>query len=168
MGDVLDDLEARISRTKHDIAALQTQLVDLEKAAQLLRPYFRPFALVSTHSIQAEPKASRLVTNIEQPTGDLTGLTILEAAERILAESDGEYIDSEEIGRRALARGYRTSSGRNPEGDPAKILKSFAVIMRRNPDKFDRQGKRFCLKQQESPEDQGAPEEPALMDEGTG
>jgi hypothetical protein len=80
---------------------------------------------------------------------------ILEAAGQILRESGGASIESDEIARQALARGYRTSSARNPEGDPEKVIRSFHAIMKRNPNVFEKQGKRFRIKQDEPIKYQG-------------
>jgi hypothetical protein len=155
MADALDDIEARINQIRSNIAALQSQLEPLERAAELIRPIYR-FTLAADRPAKVAPKDREETINAAYPDGDFTGLTILEAAERILRESDGAFIESKEIAKRALSRGYRTSSGRNPEGDPEKIIKSFNVIMRRHPDQFERQGRSFRLKQQDLPDQEGA------------
>ena len=73
---------------------------------------------------------------------DLSGFSARKAAHAVLAETNGRFVEAEEIGRRAIGLNYRRG---DQAEDFAIVLERFIDTMRRNPDEFEKRGSAFRL-----------------------
>jgi len=148
------------------IASLRAELADLEQAAALLSRHYGNKETSNYNNengpIRGHDSGTRPVTKpksiprreIQAETDEFAGVTIKDAAVEVLMDSGEEYLDYEVIAERAMRRGFRSTSFRNPENDPDKITRSFYSIMKGNPNVFIRDGRTFGLKQVTNEEDQ--------------
>ena len=68
-------------------------------------------------------------------------------AEKVLEDADEkEGLSADEITRRAIARGYRSTSFRNPTNDPNKIAKSIRVTLSKLSETFEVKAGKIRLK----------------------
>jgi len=145
MTQVLREIEAALAEAEREAAHINKKIEDLREAAKRLRPYYEPsggLAYGGTSNVSFDAGARA------EGKKDLAGMTIEDAAAVILREGENQGMPSDEIARAAIARGYRSTSSRNPENDPKKIMTSFRVTMKRLTQKFENEGRLFKLKEQ--------------------
>ena len=114
-------------RIEQRIAQLRTELADLETAKRVLANLSGDTS--ATAKPVVTPSSHVKITGI-QPKN------ILEYAKQILADSGEGGMHSIRVADEAIHLGFK---GRG-ESDPAKIRKSFAAIMNRNPEVFEALG----------------------------
>jgi len=156
MDDTLQWLEKRID-------AYKSKLTDLEAAVRVIRQELgvgnAPDQLLATdiratgaldrhlmgeHSYEVSKEVQLTGSSSGSPrsTGEMAGLRIAEAAERVLADRAGQWVDYKEIPKEATKRGFQNRS-RNEKS----LRDSFYHTMHRNSTKFEWSGTKVRLKQ---------------------
>jgi hypothetical protein len=144
VGINIDNIESAISETEAEIARLNRALAALREAAAFLRERAASHAEGSDVMGEGRGVSANIPGSDTGPVrgarNDLAGMTLVDAAARILEDATVEGrekgLEAAEIASRALRRGYRSTSFRNPENDPRKIATSIRVMLGRMPDRF--------------------------------
>jgi hypothetical protein len=142
----LPAVESEIARKREELAALQAELADLERAAEVIRAnpqhsaddleatarVLRRLAEESEEAGETRPHAGTngkpAAVGTRHWGSDLAGKTIVECARQILKERPGRSLHYKELADLAAKRGY--SSGRK-DSDPENIPRSFVQTLRR-------------------------------------
>lgn len=67
---------------------------------------------------------------------------------RIFRGNGNAWMTAEDLSTEAILRGYRSTHSRNPENDPEKIRVSFRVILKREKEVFEQDGRGFRLREE--------------------
>lgn len=132
MGDILRQLERKIKMYR-------SKLADLEVAVRVIRRELEGDAIPDQLPSGDIPSFAA-----KDPTpGELSGLRIVEAAKRILADQAGGWMDYKDVVKEARRRGFqnRSKSDKN-------LRDSFHHTMHRHEGIFEWQGTKVKLKQQ--------------------
>ncbi len=149
-----ENIDAAIAETEEEIERLTRAVAALKEASAFLSSRFAP-SLASSHQTtnrkhrrgRGIKKNPRPGTKATPPSGDLAGLLLPKVAEKVLEDADEkEGLSADEITRRAIARGYRSSSFRNPTNDPIKIAKSIRVTLSKLSETFEVKAGKIRLK----------------------
>jgi len=122
---VISETEAEIKRLERALAALREAHAFLgTRAATSLSPRD------GGKKLRQRGKKAAPAISENNPPGDLAGMTLAKLAEKILEQAtEPEGLSADEITRRALLRGYRSTSFRNPANDPKIIATSMRVTL---------------------------------------
>jgi len=144
-GTALEKIKTEIGQKREEAAALKAEMdqlervanmlqaipdsspSDLEMAAKVLRRYSGDAPPVSV-PVEVETIIGAKESLPKATQDDLAGLTILEAATKILRERHGEPAHFRQLAMAAISRGYR--SGRKDSGDK-QVVRSFAQTLQR-------------------------------------
>jgi hypothetical protein len=149
------DLDLAIARTREEIDRLTHGLATLEEARRFLRdhPSLLPSPDGTRKRVRTEQPVGRFELKSEESNpvreGDLAGKTLLDAADVLLGENHNEPLSSQEIASHAISRGYRSTHPKNKDNDPAKIARSLRLMMERHPDRYENEGGKFRIKQED-------------------
>jgi hypothetical protein len=148
-----ESLDLAIAKTKEEIARLEQGLSSLEKAKEFLRahPNLMPSSNGTKRREHTERDAQQAELRLERPQSagayDLSGKTLLEAADVLFDENGNAPLDPDDIAMNALSRGYRSMHPKNKENDPAKLARSVRLMMKRYPKKYEQKEGKYRLKQ---------------------
>ncbi len=147
----IENIDAVIAQTEEEIDRLTRAVAALKEAAAFLSSRSAPSLLGAGKREQPEGhqvrKSRRPDAKAAPTSGDLAGLLLTQVAERILEDAeDEEGLSADEITRRAIAGGYRSTSFRNPTNDPRKIAKSIRVTLSKLSETFEVKAGKIRLK----------------------
>jgi hypothetical protein len=124
---IREDLEEALRRPVR--TARDAELVG--QAAELLAEYL----ILEERARRVTAKGSPSASDRNSRSGDLSGVTLDDAAERVLAEA-GVPLHVRELGARIKARGWRHPRSRNAR--PDQIFFQLAARLPRHPERFQR------------------------------
>jgi hypothetical protein len=151
--------EAEAQRLQSRLVVLHRTLSELQKLDEV-----RECMKAPTQDPTGAPSRSlkdRIDAMVQRSAGarynprsrDLIGMRLVDAAEAILKEADGQWLSALRIAELAVERGYESSSSKNPGNDPEKIGRSVYLTLRNYGARFDRRGKMFRARQSAPPAD---------------
>ena len=149
-----ENIDAAIAETEEEIERLTRAVAALKEASAFLSSRFAPSSASSHQTRNRKHRRGRGIEKNPRPgtkatpsSGDLAGMLLPKVAEKVLEDADEkEGLSADEITRRAIARGYRSSSFRNPTNDPIKIARSIRVTLSKLSDTFEFKEGKFSLR----------------------
>jgi hypothetical protein len=149
-----ENIDVAIAETEEEIERLTRALAALKEASAFLNSRSAPSSASSHQARNRKHRRGREIEEDPRPgtkaapsSGDLAGMLLPKVAEKVLEDADEkEGLSADEITRRAIARGYRSSSFRNPTNDPIKIAKSIRVTLSKLSEIFEVKAGKIRLK----------------------
>jgi hypothetical protein len=132
MEEVLSEKEAEIKQIHRHLTSLKEAADFLQNRSSVSAPRRRISGTSQPRSETGQFLSPKSVSP-RVGRGDLAGKSLAECAQQILEDATDEEREAglrpDELARRALLRGYSSSSSRNRGNDPGKIARSIRVML---------------------------------------